>query len=100
MNVLHVMMDSKQRMITVSNGVPVWAVTHLGQQVRLTQDFREEEDSVSFIYRAGRVGKLDAIQTDYKGGSVALVWFDELGGVVEIPFDHLEWVNSAVTYPQ
>ena len=92
MNVLHVKMDSRQRMVTVANGVPVWAVARLGGEVKLSKTYTEDGGSVSWIYRAGRVGKLDAIQTDYEGGSVASVWFDEEGGVVEIPFEYLEWV--------
>ena len=71
------------------NGVPLWALSHLGNQVTLTRTFDEYGDG-STVWCPGSSGTLDAIQAG-EGAPHAVV---ELypGNLVNVPFEILETI--------
>ena len=71
------------------NGIPLWALSHLGNQVSLTRTFDEYGDGLC-VWPAGMAGTLDAIQAG-EGSPHAVVELD-LGNLVNVPFAILEAV--------
>ena len=75
------------------NGVPLWAVTHLGNQVTLIRAFDEYGDG-RMVWPVGVFGTLDAIQAG-KGAPHAVVEFDR-GDLVNVPFELLGTLELAL----
>lgn len=72
------------------SGIPLWALTELGNQVKLYRPYDEFGDGYK-IHKIYTQGKLDAIQSEQGDGRGACALIElEDGDLVRIPFDYLE----------
>jgi hypothetical protein len=80
----------KQGLTRLASGIPLWALTELGKEVKLYRPFDEYGDG-RVIHKVFTKGTLDAIQAESGDGlGVCAVVEFETGNLVRVPWEYLE----------